>query len=240
MFYEKPFDFFFERIKNNKHFRYSRFNDGELNAMENSNPNAANCDGHQYFPQMGRELSDILLKYAYSDDYIIESFDYWYGVLPNVKRILNALKNVNPFLQLLNKDFIRISHEQEPENFMALLKLLNEKNVVVVGPYYLKNLNKYFNFRYINVPLRNCYLEKERIVSEMKSISDNENDVFFLLSASMGANVIIDQFNDGRNTYLNWGSTWDTFFVSPEFSFIRKRSSSMHEKYKSIYKNYLI
>jgi len=57
----------------------------------------------------------------------------------------------------------------------------------------------------------------------------------------MPTKIIIDHFkNDNKNTYIDWGSVWDTFFVSSQYNFIRKRSTSNKEIYKQIYKDYLI
>jgi len=240
IYYKKDFNYFLNKIKNNEHFRYSRFNDGELVAVIGSTPKGANCDGHQYFPEMGKKLKDVLLNYKNSEDYVLESFDHWYNNSLDIKKILHDLKTKNPELEFLNTDFIRIAHEQEPENFIKFLEILKTKKMVIVGPSYLKKLDKYFNFRYVEVPQKNCYLNINRIVEDMKKISDIENDVFFLLSASMPANIIIDMFDDGRNTYLDWGSVWDTFFISPEFRFIRKRSSSNKVNIIEKYKNYWI
>lgn len=225
-FYEKPFDYFLNKIINNEHFRYSRFNDGELIAIIGQTPQGANCDGHQYFPEMGIELKNVLLQYKHSDDYILESFEHWYRVLPHIKNIIHELIKENPELKFLNTDFIRISHEQEPEKFIALLDELKKKKIVIVGPSYLKKMDKHFDFKFIEVPIKNCYLEINRIVDEMKKINEISSDNFFLLSASMPANIIIDRFKDNKNTYLDWGSVWDTFYVSPEYGFIKKRSTS--------------
>lgn len=240
IFYKKPFEYFLNKIENNEHFRYSRFNDGELIAIIGTTPQGTNCDGHQYFPEMGKELKEVLLNYRYNDNYILESFDHWYNVLSHIKAILQQLKSKNSELSFLNIDFIRIMHEQQPEKFIKLLEILKKKKLVIVGPSYLKKLDKHFNFEFIEVPLKNCYVEKDRIINEMKEISESSDNNFFLLSASMPANIIIDRFDDNRNTYLDWGSVWDTFFKTSEYSFIRKRSTSNHEKYNVIYKNYLI
>lgn len=238
IFYEKSFDYFLNRIENNEHFRYSRFNDGELIAIIGKTPQGANCDGHQYFPEMGKELKEILLKYKFDENYILESFDHWYNVLPHIKKIIHELKTSNPELSFLNTDFIRISHEQEPENFIEMLEILKTKKMVIVGPSYLMNLNKYFDFRFIEVPIKNCYVEKNRIVDDIKKICEVENDNFFLFSASMPANIIINSFNDNKNTYLDWGSVWDTFFNSSEFNYIKKRSTSNKLNIINKYKKY--
>lgn len=238
IFYNKPFEYFLNRIKTNDHFRYSRFNDGELTAIINKTPNRRNCDGHSYFPQMGEELKDVLLRYRFNDNYFLESLDRWYCTLPHIKQVLHDLIEENPELKFLNTDFIRTPQEQGPEKFIGLLKVLGEKSVVVVGPSYLTNLNKHFSFRYIDVPLKNCYMSKDRITESVERIACVEDDVFFLFSASMPANIIIDGFDDNRNTYLDWGSAWDTLFVSSEFGFIKKRSSSNKTGVIEQYKQY--
>ncbi|MFW6008716.1 MAG: hypothetical protein ACOCP8_05550 [archaeon] len=241
LFYYKDFNYYFNKIKNDHHFKYSRFNDGELIAIGGSSPNSSNCDGHKYFPEMGVELKNILLNYEYSDDYVLESFDHWYNKLSNIRKILNNLKDKNKNLSFLSYDFIRITHEQNPKNFINLLNVLKEKNVVIVGPEYLHELNNFFNFRYIDVPIKNCYLEKDNIINNMNNITDKEENVYFLLSASMPANIIIDNFkNDNNNTFIDWGSVWDTFFVSSKFGFIKKRSTSNNNNILEKYKDYLI
>jgi hypothetical protein len=240
LFYNLPFDYFFEKIKNNQHFKYSRFNDGEITAMIGKRANASNCDGHQYFPEMSKMLNDVLLNYKKDENYILESFIYWYNLLPDVNSYLNHIKFVNKDLSFLKEDFIRITHEKNPELFIDLLNLLKEKKVVVVGPYYLKKLNNFFNFDYIDVPVKNCFLGLNKIIKDVDDCRKDEN-IVFLFSASMPTKIIIDYFKyDNKNTYIDWGSVWDTFFISPEYNFIRKRSSSSNEKYRLIYKDYLI
>lgn len=241
LFYEKEFIFYYNKIKNNEHFKYSRYNDGELIAIIGQSPNRANCDGHQYFPEMGIELKNILLNFKYSDDYILESFDYWYNLLPHVRQILDVLKSNNPELTFLHTDFIRISHEQNPNEFIQLLEILKSKNLVIVGPQYLSELKRFFDFKHIEIPLKNCYLTKNNIINQIIEINSTCDNNYYLFSASMPTKIIIDTFkNDTKNSYIDWGSVWDTFFVSSKYSFIRKRSTSNHDKYKEIYKDYLV
>jgi hypothetical protein len=241
MFYKKTLDFFYNKIENNEHFKYSRFNDGELIAIIGNTPNKSNCDGHQYFNEMSIELKNSLLNYKFTDDYFLESYKYWYDILPHIKNILEELKRVNNDLFFIDDDFIRMEHETNPNNFIKLLNLLKSKKIVIIGPAYLKNLNKIISFDFIEVPLKNCYLEKNRIISDIINKNNNSENNIYLFSASMATNVIIDYFKDDKkNTYIDWGSVWDTFFISPQFSFIRKRSTSNHDKFKVIYKDYLL
>jgi hypothetical protein len=241
LFYNRSFEFYFNKIKNNEHFKYSRYNDGELIAIIGKTPNDTNCDGHQYFPEMSIELKNCLLNYKASEEYVLESFDYWYNLNPHIKNTLDELKLINPELTFLHTDFIRISHEQNPEQFFKLLNELKTKKLVIIGPQYLSKLNKIFNFIHIEIPIKNCYLIKNEIIKTISNINKISDNNYYLFSASMPTKIIIDVFkNDNKNTYLDWGSVWDTFFVSPKYNFITKRSTSNNDKYKEIYKNYLI
>jgi hypothetical protein len=158
-----------------------------------------------------------------------------------VKNILHDLKSKNPQLSYLNYDFIRITHEQSPEKYLKLLDVLKTKKLVLVGPQHLEKLSKFFTFTHISIPTTNCYLAKQEIINAIESINKSGNDNYYLFSASMATNVIIVYFkNDNKITYLDWGSVWDTFFISPEYGFIVKRTTSNLQKYNEIYKNYLI
>lgn len=241
LFFYKDIEFYHKMIKNDQHFKYSRYNDGELIAIIGKTPMGANCDGHQYFPEMSVELKNALLNYKNTNDYILESFNYWYMISQEIRDILHSLKSMNPELTFLDTDFIRIPHEQNPSQFIDLFNTIKTKKVVIIGPEYLKKLNRFFEFKHIIIPLKNCYKSKDDIIRQIKEINNVEENNYYLFSASMATKVIIEEFKfDKKNTYIDWGSVWDTFFVSPEYNFIRKRSTSDHDKYKIIYKDYLI
>ena len=244
MFYELEFNYFFNKIKNNEHFKYSRFNDGEIIAINSINNNTlkSNCDGHLYYPDMGKKLKIILETYNNKNNYYLESYKYWYDNNKVVKLTLDKLYNKNNNLKFLSYDFIRITHENNSDDFINLLKLLKNKNVIIVGPSYLKQLKKHFNnFNFIEIPIKNCYLSLDSIINDIKNVNNISSNNIFLLSASMPANIIIDEFkNDTNNSYIDFGSVWDTFFVSKEYNFIKKRSSSNKIKIINKYKRYLI
>lgn len=57
-FLPDPFEDFCAMLGNGKAFSLSRFGDGELNAIFGEK--GANCDGQQYFPDLGSRLREIL------------------------------------------------------------------------------------------------------------------------------------------------------------------------------------
>jgi hypothetical protein len=57
----------------------------------------------------------------------------------------------------------------------------------------------------------------------------------------MPTKIFIDYFKEDKsNSYIDWGSVWDTFFVSEKYKFIRKRSTSNKNNVINNYKEYLI
>lgn len=242
-FFRKDFEYFYSKIKNNQPFKYARYNDSEIIALIGKFDDRANCDGHQYFKEMSVDLNNALLDYKYSENYILESGKVWYEQ-DYLKEYMDKLKCINPELIFLDTCFIDWTHNYEFNNFLSLLELLKSKEIVIVGPKYLLNLNKFFpHFNHIEVPLKNCYLSKNNIIESIKNINSLRDNNIYIISASMATNVIIDNFkNDNKNTYIDWGCIWDTFFVSPEYSYIVKRAKILHnyDALKNVYKNYLI
>ena len=52
------FDFIINSIKTGKNFSFSRFGDGEIFAIQGKQ--GCNTDKHEYFPDMGRRLKEII------------------------------------------------------------------------------------------------------------------------------------------------------------------------------------
>jgi len=241
IFYSQKNEYFLNKIKNNEHFKYSRFNDGELIAIAHPTEHRANCDNHIYYPEMGEKLKNILLNYNMSETYILESYEYWYNTNKLISQTINNLCTKNENLKFLNADFIRITHENNYLYFLELLKVLKTKQLIVVGPLYLQDLKAFFDFKFIEIPLKNCYLKIDNIINELQSVIRDSTNNYVLISASMPTSIIIDYFkNDKNNTYIAWGSVWDTFFVSKKYNFLKKRSTSNKKHIIEQYKQYWI
>lgn len=231
-------EFFINKIKNKEPFSYSRFNDGELLCViktldNNEVRHDYNCDGHNYLPQMGEELMKSL-KNSNCDDYFIQYMDTWlndekfieYTDLLYNKSILSGEYQYSDFLQFILRN--------EPDTFIDFVNILNKNELMIVGPEYLKNI-KFLNYSYfVEVPLKNCYNDKENI---LKTIKENINDdLIVLFSSSMATNVFIDELHKeygGKVFLIDIGSLWDIFFhkSNPE---IKQRSPNLNKLDKFI------
>jgi hypothetical protein len=96
------------------------------------------------------------------------------------------------------------------------IRQLRGKDVVVVGPPYLRALRdtafKYAEF--IEIPLKNCFLDARRIQEKIVSWGHARSGVVYSFSASMAANVMIHELFPvlgGKNWLLDLGALWDVY-----------------------------
>jgi hypothetical protein len=216
-------DFFIERIKKHEGFSYSRFNDGEMIcAMKvlGYKFNDENCDQHKYFAMMGVELLHTLKKQNSKQYYIQLLCNY----INNFNDKLIPLLQSN-FLQgrYIYTDWMQKILRYEPEKFRELIKAINMHHTIIVGPEYLKKLHFIHYDDFIEVPLINCYTNKNQIVEDIKQ--KLQEDSVVLISASMAANVIIDDLVSmvgHQHILLDTGSLFDIFFVDTEKNIVQR------------------
>lgn len=152
-------DYFLDRIKNKDFFSYSRFNDGELIcAIKNFTEigSTQNCDRHKYFPELGVGLVNSLNN-SDNEKYFIQ---YLSAFINNPKYIeyTEILINDNKLNgKYVFSDFLQTMLRYKPEKFKDLVNTLNQNNLMIVGPKYLKNI-KFLNVTdFVEVPTENCY-----------------------------------------------------------------------------------
>jgi hypothetical protein len=54
------YDLLLQYMRDGTPFTWSRWGDGEWSCLLQNRPGSANCDGHHYFPDLGKALKDIL------------------------------------------------------------------------------------------------------------------------------------------------------------------------------------
>jgi hypothetical protein len=195
-------------LKRNTPFSFSRFGDGEWNAV--LNVQGANCDGHEYLPQLGADLRNAL----------IDNGTYYYAMQSSAIRdsgrtIAAYLEENNIRWKWHNSDVFHYANDDA--KLYPLIKQLQSMNVVVVGPDYLRELDKIV-FRYshfVEVPRTNCYLAKDDVVKQILEIEAKDSSPkVYAFSASMATNVMIHELYPriGQHAWLiDFGSLWDVY-----------------------------
>lgn len=204
---KKDLVFYVDMLRPGEPFSFARFGDGEWNAI--LGVQGANCDGHEYFPQLGADLRSA----------IIDNYNYFYSIQGRAIKYLG--KGIRRFLTD-NRVKIRwhdsdIFHQcDNAGTLFPLVKQLRTMKTVVVGPAHLRAINKrVFEYaHFIEIPSKNCYLDKENIRRSVADWYEKEGPAVFCFSASMTANVLIHELFPlmGRTSWLiDFGSLWDCY-----------------------------
>lgn len=205
---------FIDKIYMDVPYSFSRFGDGEWNAIFRKE--GSNCDGHQYFPDMGARLEAAVLQ----------PYDYLYGM-----QGLALSTQGFEISELLEGSTIKwwnadVFHKAFANGLMGhMVNALTTKKVCLVGPLYLndKRLRFLRTGGMIKVPLKDCWQDVERIRGE---ILRNQSAEVFAFSCSMMANVLIHELFPYIGTekwLIDFGSVWDPC--------VDKKTRTVHNTY---------
>jgi len=214
-----PLEEFTRRIQKKEPFTFSRWGDGEWRSVMGKK-NGANCDGHPFFPEMCRELQQVLLsKPPYlmgMQQLAMREFGDW---------IRNWLEQANlgdiPWVE--SDVFHKAAHKGYLDPFVEVLR---KRRTVIVGPEHLMRAQPLLNFdKYVSVPTTNAYLEKQRIVKDaLACVDDKSPYTIFSISASMPAEIIVDELwkeIGERHAIVDFGSLWDQYVGVKSRSYMR-------------------
>lgn len=215
-------EFYIEKLKNNEKFSFTRWGDGEWSCLFGHQGH--NCDLHQYFPEMSKGLQEAVKNYK---GYYLAT---WPRTVPMMRTELgkNAYEYIDYHMPGKNWVDARIWENAAMDATIGpLVEQLKNMNFVMISESSKKTLP--FITDFIEVPKKDCFLEKERIKKEMIEMTEKYNDVVFGLSASMATNVIVDElYNQIGNKcwMIDFGSIWDPY--------VGNMTRSYHRRYKSL------
>jgi hypothetical protein len=207
-FHARPLGWFASRLEQGEPFSFARYGDGEWNAI--LGVAGANCDGHQYFPELSRDLEAALRAPG----------RYQFGVQPLALKVMGD--RIHQWCQA-NKVSVAwcdadVLHDaNKAGRLLPLVKALRRHPVVLVGPPHLASLDAalFPVARFIQIPAKDCSLEKARILAEVTAALEQATaPTVVAFSASMLANVLIHELFPrfgGRHWLLDLGSLWDVY-----------------------------
>jgi|SaaInlStandDraft_2_1057019.scaffolds.fasta_scaffold111739_2 hypothetical protein len=209
------------KLRNKEPFSFSRFGDGEFNAMLGKS--GQNCDGHKYFKDMGAALVNVLDEQRPDQQY--------YLGMQNLAKRLNgdnkAFQELTDGIDWCNADVIHYQNIKH-NNLDELLDALKDRIVTLVGPLHLMELADANGWQFFKIPDKNCWIEYPTIHDYVNDSEAIEEGGVVLYCASMMANVIIDDFAIHRFshwlTQIDIGSAFDPY--------VGKLSRSYHKKMK--------
>lgn len=221
-----------EDIKSGKPISFSRWADGEMCSVIGSRVNQKNCDGHTFFPEMGRQLEKIIIsRPAYRLGFMdLNRLMYAGRTGPKPAREVLA-----PFLtkhNLYNYPWYsaEVFHRAAIKDKLSLLiPAVNQRNVIIVGPSHLKNLKTVNYKHHVDVPMKDCFLAIETIYKNVVKILDTYKTHNFLvsISASMPSCILVDKLYKSHGTlhsFIDFGAVWDPFVGVLSRSYMRNKA----------------
>lgn len=183
-----------KRIYDNTPFAFSRWGDGEWYALNKHS--GRNTDGHVYY----NDLGDALLKI------VKDKQDYFMGVQKAMKISINHSKKYDQ--DWVNADVFHL--KSMSGDLGPFIESLKESHVVYIGNKYHKNLE--FVNEFVEVPVTNCWLQRNRILNDVIETFNDRYKVY-CFSAGMPANVFVHELwnKNSTNAYIDVGSVFDPY-----------------------------
>lgn len=202
-------------IREAKHFAFSRYGDGEWNAI--FGVKGKNTDKHQYFPKMGKELRQSLYgQSVFGENYLMGMQSLGYSFHKKTIDTLLASDEKLRNISWVESDFfhnLSIRGELYP-----IIRLLNLRgDAIIVGPKYLETMREFLKYtHFIPVSRNDCYLEKDRIKKEILNYKLTKPGIFCFSSSMLTEILIYDLFNlFPTSAFIDFGSVWDVFVGVP-------------------------
>jgi len=209
--YYDGFDFnrMCKMLKEHTPFTFSRWGDGEWNAI--LGVKGANCDGHEYFQDMGERLRGVLKQPQ----------RYFMGMQGF------ATKRMGPAIEKWQVENViqhkwcdaDILHNASRERWMIsrFARELWGRKVILVGPIHLLPMAKWNDWDTMFVPSKNVWLvndQAHKVFEDMQNRIKDEQDPVFLWSCGMPAKIWIDEWFakcGATSTHIDTGSMLDYY-----------------------------
>ena len=203
-----------QQLRDNEPFAFSRWGDGEWLTVSLEHIGGENCDGNEYFEDLGKRLSEI----------VSVKQDYYMGH-QNVQGY--TLKEQCP-QNWVNSDILHEMSEIHGLDYM--FELFDSIHVVLIGNESLGKLS--FIDEFIEIPYKNVWLDYNNVLDKIKEKIDEDEHKTFLFAAGMCSEVFIhDLWNlNKNNTYMDIGSAFDPY--------VGRKTRTYHHRLKIEEKNY--
>lgn len=205
-----PLSFYLEALEARRAWRFSRWGDGEWNAVLNRRPGSANCDKHQFFPDMGRRLCEVLQSQP----------KYWMGLQPLAVRMFSeAIQDKLKELGWSRADWhdADVFHRASGKGkLLPLIQALQRRQMLFIAPSYMEEWARrtFSVVGFIAVPDRDCWTAYSEVLDSAVKQLSAYSDLVVSISFSMPAEILVDDLDirfPGQHTIIDFGSLWDPY-----------------------------
>ncbi len=222
---EMPLRQYVDRLKDNKHFSFVRYGDGEWKALIKGSGSVA-CRMQVVNPQIQIDMIRSLTDHA-------AELGIVFGMQSHGLRVSGQL--IPDFLQKHKLENIRwidadVFHSASRDGLLyPLVEQLRKMKVVIIGPNLLRSLSGHIRYiKFIEVNMKNCYQDQAAIKEKILQVHNElkENVVYSFCCGPLAETLILDLHSQmPKNFLIDFGSLWDVFCG------VRSRGYTANSKY---------
>ena len=217
-----PLSFFVGKLDAAGPVSFARYGDGEFSAMVGTA--GANCDGHEYFAELGLELRRTLLQPRH----------YLHALGPKASagtlghQVEEFLIPCPPIEWYSSETFLQASLAG---HLGPLVAALSRRRLMIVGPAHLRRLPIVRPIAFVEIERVNCFLQKAEIERDILRTAYLTDVICF--SAGMTTKAIIyDLWPHLGQTHslIDLGSLWDVYCGVDSRRYARRMSAEMKQR----------
>jgi len=203
-----PFAEICRKLEAKENFSFARYGDGEFYAI--CGHSGQNCDGHAYFPAMGKALANTLIEKANS-----KPPGYYMGLHMSRRsgdETYNWLKaNKIDYKFAQNAVFHDALIKKNNTDVKDVIRVLGRREKIIVGPAHLKN-QSLLKGRFVDCLALNSWLDSNRVLKRVKS-QIRKDDVVLFCSGPPSPVWISRLYDEYKTevTLIDLGSTLDPY-----------------------------
>lgn len=214
-------EFFAARLARRNPVSYARYGDGEFNAILGKK--GENCDHHTYFPQMGEELAQTLLRPRRGN--------YMYGIGPKASRNVELRDEVGTWIEANTTDIAWNTsevflHASLDGTLGTLIQELRQRRVLWLAPQHMtKFLLREPSWMHWVAPSRNAWLDKVVLRDALVwLLSQHQLDAVLFCAGMVSKILIWELFPEwgGRVQLWDMGSVFDMYCGVDSRSYARR------------------
>ena len=214
-----PYQNWLADIRSGKPISYSRYGDGEMYAVIGNRTGQKNCDGHDFFPELGSQLKQILIsnpKYRLGLLSLSRKMYASPGKWMVSRQLLAPLLNKHNLYRYTFYNAEVWNNAYRKGQTFHLCNALRTRNVFMVGPEHLLTFNRFRIQERVTVPKTNCFLSVDKVYEDIVKVLDANSNANFLvsLSAGMTSCLLVDRLYKSHghlHSFIDFGSLWDPF-----------------------------
>jgi len=211
-----------QRLKDGEHFSFLRYGDGEWTAAYQRVPSRKNCDGHQFFEEMGKEMEASLVNQL-PDPAVYGMQNMMLRKDPTKSDLYAWLEEREIDIDWVSSDVIHYANRDgELGDFV---RCLTDRNTILVGPQHLKPLKMFATTDFVEIAPRDCYLGIDSVERNLRSVMEIRDDPVVIFCASMMAEPLIYRlFPDfgQTSTMIDVGSVFDVYMGKPSRGYLKR------------------